>query len=50
MTNQTDPECNCGRRGTQREGHCIFCQEKNITWRIAVQVRQIINAAGGQSR
>lgn len=41
------PECNCGRRGTRREGCCIYCVEKNqdLDWRIRQQVREIIAAA-----
>lgn len=36
------PLCNCGRRGTPHEGHCIYCMEKDADWRIWQQVKQIM--------
>lgn len=36
------PECNCGRRGTRREGCCIYCMEQNLDWRIWQTVRKIV--------
>lgn len=39
------PTCNCGRRGTQSEGRCIYCMEHDQSWRIWQQVQQIMAAA-----
>jgi len=40
--------CNCGRRGTRREGCCIYCREKDQDWREWQQVFQLIAKAGGK--
>jgi hypothetical protein len=34
--------CNCGRRGGQSEGRCIYCLEKDLNWRITQQVHQLL--------
>ncbi len=38
--------CNCGRRGTLREGYCIYCLEKDQSWRTWQQVLQLIASVG----
>jgi hypothetical protein len=37
--------CNCGRKGTPREGCCIYCKEHDPDWRMWVAVQRIIAEA-----
>lgn len=39
------PPCNCGRRGTPHEGHCVYCMEKDQSWRIWQTVKQVMASA-----
>ena len=39
------PPCICGRRGTEREGHCMYCMEKDQSWRIWQQAKEIMARA-----
>jgi hypothetical protein len=40
--------CNCGRRGTRREGRCVYCMESTLEGRISMVLHDIANKAGAQ--